>query len=269
MRFGVLMPLIYNFVVQLMKKWISIVGLFLMCTAMYAQETLYDETMVVYKHQYHGGIHLHTGGWGLNFAMLKNRTAFRARVLQLEIVGINSHKQVKSYNPYYQDARGYHYGKQYSFYSIRPSWGMRKVITDKYRKNGVEVGYIWSVGPSIGIAKPVYLEIFENGIFSGTGQISVERYDVDKHYHENIYGRASGLIGWGSVRIHPGVHGRFGFLFEYANNKTGAKTIEAGVAFDGFTQVIPIMALEGSENRQFFLNLYLNLQFGKKYNKTK
>src|SRR5690554_3138523 len=101
----------------------------------HAQETLYDETMVVYQHQWFGGVNLHTAGWGLNFSLLKNKTAFKARALKLEIVGINSHKQVKSFNPYYEDARGYFYGKQYSFFAVRPSWGFKKVLNDKLRKN--------------------------------------------------------------------------------------------------------------------------------------
>jgi len=234
-----------------------------------AQETIYDETMVIYKHQWYGGINLHTAGWGLNFNIQKNRTAFKARRLKLEIVGINSHKQVKSFNPFYEDARGYFYGKQFSFYVVRPSWGYKKVLSDKLRKNGVEVGYSWSIGPSLGLAKPVYLEILRDGPTSTSRTINVERYDVNKHYHEDIYGRASGLMGWGEVVFHPGLHANFGLFFEYSNNKTGVKALEAGVAFDGYGKKIPIMALEGSENRQFFLNFYISLMFGKKYNKTK
>jgi len=237
-------------------------------SALSAQETIYDETMVVYKHQLYGGVNIHTAGWGLNLALLKNKTAFKARVLQLEIVGMNSHKQVKLYNAYYEDARGYHYGKQYSFYVVRPSWGFKKVLTDKLRKNGVEVGYVWTVGPSLGLAKPIYLEIFRDGPFSPT-PLLVERYDVDEHFQEDIYGRASAFLGWDELRVFPGIHGRFGFLFEYSNNKTGVKMLETGVSIDAYGKVIPIMALEGSENRQVFLNLYLNIQFGKKYNKSK
>lgn len=238
-------------------------------TIVRGQETLYEETMVVYKQQYYGGLNLHTNGWGANFALLKNQTAHRGRVLQLEIVGMNSHKQIKSFNPVYEDARGYHYGKQYSFFIVRPSWGMKNVMTDKYRRNGVELSYTWSVGPSLGFAKPVYLEIMEGGWFAPGQSITVQRYDVDRHFHEHIYGRASALEGWGELRLFPGLHGKFGFMFEYATNKTGIKALEAGVAFDGYGQVIPIMALEGSENRQFFLNFYLNILFGKKYNVTK
>lgn len=234
-----------------------------------AQETIYEETMVVYKHQWYGGLNLHTAGWGLNFSLLKNKTAFKARVLKLEIVGLNSHKQVKSFNPFYEDARGYFYGKQFSFYVIRPTWGFKKVLHDKIRKNGVEVGYSWSVGPSLGLAKPVYLEILRDGPTSTSRTINVERYDVNKHFHEDIYGRASGMLGWGEVEFYPGLHGRFGLIFEFASQKTAVTALEAGVAIDGYGKKIPIMALEDSENRQVFLNLYLNLMLGKKYNKTK
>lgn len=252
-----------------MKKILIISVFILGGVGLFAQETLFDETMVVYKHQWYGGINLHTAGWGLNFSVLKNKTAFKARVLKLEIVGLNSHKQVKSYNPFYEDARGYHYGKQYSFYAVRPSWGMKKVITDKLRKNGVEVGYVWNVGPSLGLAKPVYLEILRDGPTSTSRTIVVERYDVEKHFHEDIYGRASTLLGWDEVNFFPGLHANFGLVFEYSNNKTGIKALEAGVAFDGYGKAIPIMALEGAENRQFYLNFYLSILFGKKYNKTK
>jgi len=214
-------------------------------------------------------VNVHTAGWGLNFALLKNKSAFKARVLKLEIVGMISHKQIKSFNQFYEDARGYHYGKQYSFYVVRPTWGMKKVLTDKLRKNGVEVGYVWSVGPSLGLAKPVYLEILDEGPTATSRTISVERYDVNEHFADDIYGRASTLLGWGEMKFYPGLHARFGFMFEYSNNKTGVKSLEAGVAFDGYGTKIPIMALEGSENRQFFLNFYLSPLFGKKYNKTK
>lgn len=252
-----------------MKKWWGILCFFFLFGFANGQETIYDETMVVYKHQWYGGINIHTAGWGLNFSMLKNKSAFKAREMRLEIVGIKSHKQVKVFNASFEDARGYHYGKQYAFYAVRPSWGFKRVLTDKLRKNGVEVGYTWSVGPSLGLAKPVYLEILKNGINAGLTSLVAERYDVNKHYHEDIYGRASGLMGIGEMKFYPGVHARFAFIFEFSKNKTGVKAIEAGAAFDGYGKKIPIMALEGSENRQFFLNVYLSIVFGKKYNKTK
>lgn len=232
-----------------------------------AQDLFEDEAKIVYKQQVMGGLNLHTSGWGLNLSFLKNKTAFKARVIQIQFVGIKSHKEVKSYNPYYEDARSYFYGKENNFYVLRPSWGYRKVLYDKIRKNGVELSYIWSVGPSIGIAKPVYLEIGQPSL--PYQYVVVERYDVNEHFQENIYGRASGLNGFSEIRFHPGLHGRFAFMFEYSPKKTGVTALETGIAMDLYGKRIPIMALEDSENRQIFVNFYVSILFGKKFNKNK
>jgi len=253
-----------------MKLIIASIALLLLFTnpfAGWAQEALYDEPMIVYKKQIMGGLHLHTAGWGGTLSLLKNKTAFKARVLQLDILGMKSHKEVKSYNPYYEDARSYFYGKANSLYVLRPGWGQRKVLYDKLRKNGVELSYIWSVGPSIGIVKPVYLEIGQPSL--PYEYVTVERYDVNKHYQENIYGRASAFNGIGEISFYPGLFGKFGLIFEYSPKKVGVKGLETGLAVDVYGKRIPIMALEGSENRWYYVNFYLNILFGQKYNKNK
>lgn len=232
-----------------------------------AQDLFEDEAKIVYKHQVMGGLNLHASGWGINLAFLKNKTAFKARVIQFQFVGMKSHKEVKSYNPYYEDARSYFYGKQNNFYMLRPSWGYRKVLYDKLRRNGVEVSYIWSVGPSIGITKPVYLEIGQPSL--PYQFVVVERYDVNDHFQENIYGRASGLNGFSEIKFHPGLHGRFAFIFEYSPKKTGVTALETGLAVDVYHKKIPIMALENSENRWIFVNFYVSILFGKKFNKNR
>lgn len=241
--------------------------LFFLVNTLGAQDQFEDEAKIVYKHQIMGGLNLHTSGWGVNLSFLKNKTAFKARVIQFQFVGMKSHKEVKSYNPYYEDARSYFYGKLNNFYVFRPSWGYRKVLYDKLRRNGVEVSYIWSIGPSIGIAKPVYLEIGQPSL--PYQYVVVERYDVNEHFQENIYGRASGLNGFSEIRFHPGLHGRFAFMFEYSPKKTGVTALETGLAADLYGKKIPIMALDDSENRQIFVNFYVSILFGKKFNKNK
>lgn len=233
----------------------------------FAQDQFEDEAKIVYKQQVMGGLNVHTSGWGINLAFLKNKTAFKARVIQFQFVGMKSHKEVKSYNPYYEDARSYFYGKENNFYVFRPTWGYRKVLYDKLRRNGVEVSYVWSLGPSIGIAKPVYLEIGQPSL--PYDYVVVERYNVNEHFQENIYGRASGLNGFSEIRFHPGLHGRFAFMFEYSPKKTGVTALETGLSVDVYGKKIPIMALEDSENRWIFVNFYVSILFGKKFNKNK
>ena len=124
-----------------------------------AQQTIYDEARVPFKREMYGGIMLHGDGWGLHFHHAKHRTAVNRRLLSIEFASMKHPKEVKSFNPYYEDSRGYFYGKLNALVILRPTYGRKIQITDKIRKSGVEINWIWGIGPSIGLLKPVYLEI--------------------------------------------------------------------------------------------------------------
>lgn len=229
-----------------------------------AQQTIYDETRILYKKELIGGIMLHGDGWGLHFMHGWHRTARDRRMLGVEIVGMKHPKEIKSFNPYYEDSRGYFYGKTNAFLIIRPTIGRKHQISDKIRRTGVEVNYVWGIGPSLGLAKPVYLQIGKPDNIPYE-MIVVERYDPVAHDVQNIFGRASWFRGLSELRLYPGAFGRFGFNFEYSGQTTGIKALEAGVTIDAYGTKVPIMAeLEGVENKQFFLGFYVSLQFGKK-----
>lgn len=241
-----------------------ILGLVVLVLPAQAQQTIFDETRVLYKKELAGGFMAHGDGWGLNFFHGKHLTAKDRRMLGVEIVGMKHPKEIKSYNPYYEDARGYFYGKVNSVIIVRPTIGRKHRITDKIRSSGVEVNYVWGVGPSIALAKPVYLQIGKPEI--PYEFIVVERYDPTVHYVDDIFGRASWFKGLNELALYPGIFGRFGFNFEHSGEADGIKSIEVGVSMDAYPAEIPIMAeLEGVRNKQFFLAFYVGLKFGKKY----
>ncbi len=231
------------------------------------EQTIFDESVIIYDRSVYGGGILHTNGWGLHVTYTKNKGAFKSRMYQLDIVGMKHPKEVRSFNPYYDDSRSYIYGKLNNFFVIRPTIGKKYLKFDKIRKSGVAVGYNWRLGPSLGFSKPVYLEI---GI-PGEGQFNyvdviVEKYDPDQHNVENIFGRASGLRGFDELRIHPGIHGAFALNFEYDPERSGIKGIEVGATLDYYPiEEIEIMAF--ADNKAIFFNFYLALQFGSKFNK--
>ena len=230
-----------------------------------AQETIYDETRVLYRKELLGGFTLHGNGWGLFFQHGRHRTARDRRMLGIEVVGMKHPKEVKSFNPYYEDSRGYFYGKVNSMLILRPTYGRKNQITDKIRHTGVEVNTVWAIGPSIGLAKPIYLQIGSPDTFPYEF-ITVERYVPDEHDVQNIYGRATWFRGVDEMRLHLGGHARFGFNFEYSNQVSGIKGLEVGASIDAYPTVVPIMAdLDGVVNKQFFFQFYLSLFFGKKF----
>ena len=229
-----------------------------------AQQTVYDETRILYKKELHGGLIAHGDGWGANFFHGKHRTARSRRMIGIEIVGMKHPKEIKSFNPYYEDARGYFYGKLNSVLLFRPTWGRKELITDKLRKSGVEVNYVWGIGPSIALLKPVYLQIGKPSLPYET--IAVERYDPEVHYPDDIFGRASWFKGIEESKFRFGGFARFALNFEHSGSASGIKALEVGGTIDAFPERLPIMAeLDGVENKQIFLELYISIQFGKKF----
>ncbi len=224
------------------------------------------DSKVIYRKELSGGLIFHSDGWGINFRHSLHKTGSRRRVLSVDLVNMKHAKEFKSFNPYYEDSKGYIYGKLNSFIILRPGYGQRKIVFDKMRSRGVEVGYFWSVGPSIGITKPVYLEIGYPSI--PYDYIATERYDANEHYIDNIFGKAPGINGLSELKFHPGGFAKFGMHFEYSNEKDGIKALETGFVFDIYPDKIPIMAEideEQFENKQYYFTFYVNILFGKKF----
>lgn len=248
--------------------WISgsLFGLFLLCAgAANAQDqAAVDEPQIIYDRQFTGGFSLHSQGFGGFAQMGKYRGVKKIVLLNLDVLIMKHEKEVKSYNPVYDDSRSYVYGKMNNFYVIRPMIGKRKVLTMKERKSGVQVAYTYLFGPSLGITKPVYLEIGYPAI--PYDYLSVEKYDPERHFFDDIYGRASGLRGLDELSLIPGATFKFGLDFEYANVRDRLKGISVGAVLDVYPRQVPIMAEDYVEsNRQYFLTFYLNLFFGRKY----
>lgn len=229
------------------------------------EQTIFDEATIVYKNAIYGGAILHTNGWGAHITAGKGLTAFKTRTFQLEMVGMKHEKEIRSFNAYSDNTRSYVFGKLNYFFVVRPTIGGRIVSFDKIRKAGVSVGYNWRLGPALGFTRPVYLEIGVPGSVSYIDVVA-EKYDPETHNSEDIIGRAGGLRGFNELKLKPGVHGALAVNFEYDANRAGLKGIEVGAAVDYYPiEEVEIMAF--AKNYSFFLNFYVCLQFGKKFNR--
>ena len=229
------------------------------------EATIFDEATVVYQNSIYGGAILHTNGWGAHITMGKAKTAFKSRIYQVDFVGMKHPKEIRTFNPYREQPRSYIFGKLNTFFIIRPSIGSRVVSFDKIRKSGVSVGYNWRVGPSLGITRPVYLEIGLPGQYP-YHTVIVEKYDPEVHKYDDILGRAGGLRGMNELKVKPGLYGAIALNFEYDANRNGMKGVEIGATID-YYPIKPVEIMAFAENYQVFLNFYVSLQFGKRYNK--
>jgi hypothetical protein len=234
--------------------------------ALYAQQNPFEyeeEKPPLLKNEFTFGVNVHTSGWGFDFRRARNLTVDKKRLFEAEIVNMKHPKETRSVNPYFDNAKSFFYGKLNSLTVIRAAVGQQQVLFSKAEKGGVEVRLNYTGGLSLGIAKPVYLNILYPTAFEGEYQVVVEKYDPSKHYVDNIYGRAPFTEGLSEIRPYPGGFAKLGLCFEYGTYSDDIKCIETGITVDAYAKKVPIMAL--TENSQFFFNFYINLLYGRKW----
>lgn len=210
-----------------------------------------------------GGL-VHTRGVGVLYRQAINETYFLKNFWEIDFSGMRSDKQVRVnfYGNYYSNANSYVYGKLNKVFILRGGVGRQHLLNDKPYWGGVEVRFTYSGGLSLAMAKPIYLYIIDQTNFN---TIESKRYDPEKHFIDNIYGRAPFLDGIGETRFHPGIYAKTGFHFEFGEYNQRIKAIEVGVLADGYPIPVPIMAF--NKPHYYFVNLYLQLMLGKRYNK--
>jgi hypothetical protein len=224
---------------------------------------------VLYEHVMTVGFLSHSNGFGINYRRGKNTTGYTKRIFEIEAATIKHTKEYKVYNPT-RESKGYIFGKSNALLALRGSIGHQKVIASKTDMGGIEIRYIYMAGVSMGILKPVYLKIEKDVPHSSLPQISIEKYDPAKHGIHNINGKAPTLKGIDELKLIPGGFAKFGLSFEYGNDPTSVRTLEAGMMLDAYYKTVPIMYdINDSDgydpNNQFFFGFYVSLNYGRRW----
>jgi hypothetical protein len=232
-------------------------------TTMRAQQTVFEETQVLYASEMVGGFILHTNGLGINFRYAQNITGFKRTIYEAELVGMKNEREIKTLSDY-NNIRGYFYGKLNTLTILRTSAGFQHTFIPKQSIKGVAVSYNVHYGISHGIIKPVYLSIaYSNDKPSFViDEIRDERYNPERHFPDKILGRASYFKGFDKMSYTPGFFGKFGLNFERSDDSEVINAIEVGVTLDAFLKKIPMMAF--NEEQRFFTTFYFNFLFGKR-----
>lgn len=217
------------------------------------------------------GFRLNTSGWSIFGTYGKVVSADKYRFYQVELAELRHPKEVRQsselFNPRIPESpRPFVFGKQNNFFALNVSVGKRVTIGEKANRSGVEVNFIYQGGPTLGLAKPYYLDVFRDGsdLFNLIESIKyTEKRREDFLDISNIYGASGFTRGLGELRFYPGVHGKAGLNFDWANYSEFVTALEVGLAANAFLRTVPIMV--DAPNRPYFIYLYLGIQFGKKW----
>lgn len=245
----------------------------------FAQETEADTVDMgfILEKERAWNVMLHTLGYGGGFRYGINKTFYLNRMIEIDLLEMKAPNQHRRYNEYLPNPRSYIYSKLNNLYILRGGIGQQHLINRKPYWGGVEVRMFYYGGVSAGIAKPVYLNIayyrYDAAQDATFYTLQLERYDPKKHFPYrgqnpdcdcDIAGRGPIISSFKGLKVYPGLYGKFGFNFEFSEEKDRIKSVETGITIDAFPIGVPVMAY--SSPYQFFLTGYLNFHLGKRYN---
>jgi len=265
-----------------MRRFIA-AGLVLFCiTNSFAQELKQDSLGIDFflRKERTFRIMAHSNGFGIGHTRGKSVTVFKRNVMNFDLLNMKTPKEIRTLYEYGEQSKSYVYGKLAHLYLLRASIGKEHLLNRKPYWGGVEVRYFYRGGFSLGFVKPVYLEIINYTPGMQDYYLTTEQYDPDKHFYDNIYGRAPFLKGFDVMQLRPGIYGKFGFNFDFGAENDRVKCLEAGAMFDYYPNSIPftnneyqiysegISIMAHNPAVDGFFGFYLSFKWGKRFNKN-
>ena len=244
------------------KYLLIIMFFFFIIKAIFCQEKAKSDTPILFRSEKSWGGLINTEGYGVNYWIGSHKTAAIKRIYEFEGVTMKSPKEVKSINPYFENAKSYKYGKLNSAALLRANVGRVKTLNNKPYWGGVEVRYMYFAGLTTAILKPVYLSILYPTTIPYKYQVIDEKYDPNKHNSDMIYGRASFFKGFNELKFYPGLNTKLGLSFEYGHKPELVRSLDVGVIGDVFLKKVPIMAFDNNNN--YFITFFISAHFGKR-----
>lgn len=233
----------------------------------------YNFKGVVYKTEKVYGARVTTSGLAISYKTGKLKSYYNTSYYNFEL-GYTKDQRERKQNknisfPGVGLSPSFIYGKRNHFINLRLSAGGKRYLSEKTKRRGVAVGFIYEGGASIGLLKPVTLQVIQNNLETFETELVEIRYSDDNAEqflaYDDIYGSSGFFNGVTSTAITVGVHGKIAGHFALGAFDEKVKALEAGLMVDIFPGKVPILAeREGVKNRFIFLNLYLSLQFGKR-----
>lgn len=259
---------------------ISAVGSILGQAAVFSTDQIYtgEQKGIVYDKEFSIDFKIHTNGFGLGVNVGTLKTYYLTRFFNIEIGEIKHPKEFRQNFDFQlpgsnRISRAFIFGKENSFFVLRAGIGEKRYLSEKAKRKGLAIGVSYEAGPSLGIEKPYYLELLRFLDAGNDFVIRSERFTEDNADRflniNNIYGSSGFSKGLSEININPGFHTKLALHFDWGAFDEFVKAMEAGIMVDGYFNKIPIMIesdiIGNAENRSLFLNLFINLQFGKRW----
>ncbi len=159
------------------------------------------------------------------------------------------------------------YGKQSQLFNLRVAYGQKNYLSEKTRRKGVAVGWIYEIGGSLGLIKPYYVNVIRTSDDLVDRQVEAIRYSEENRDDfldfDRIYGGTNFWKGFTEITPTVGLHTKVGLHLGLGAFEDKVKAVEVGVMMDVYPREIPLMVERNDISNSFFLaKLYASFQFG-------
>jgi hypothetical protein len=144
-------------------------------------------------------------------------------------------------------------GKTNNLFAIRGQYGRDIILFKKAPQQGVQITATGSIGPSIGLEAPYYVEL---------NQSIKAPYDPSNPAHsvDNITGSGFIFQGLFQSNLVIGMNVRAGLSFEFGTFKSNVSGFEIGMLFDAYARKINMVP--EADNYAVWPTVYITLFYG-------
>ncbi|NJK82974.1 MAG: hypothetical protein HC912_03305 [Saprospiraceae bacterium] len=261
-----------------MKKLITLVACSFFFSSVFAQLTFQPRKLsntkkgVIYDKEFAAEFRLQTNGWGMGLQWGDIRTYYLTRFYYVGLGELKHTREFRS-NMAGFGTRSYIFGKQNNFFQIKGGVGEKRYFTERADRKGLGVGISYRVGPTLGLLKPYQLDISssEGSSLFGfqTRSIRYTSQNADEFLDKNrIVGSSGFSSGLDNLSVVAGANAMVALHLDFGAFEEFVKAVDVGIMLDFFLQPVPVMVesaqLDNVKNRPYFLNIFVNFQFGKR-----
>lgn len=224
-----------------------------------------EEGVIAYHKHNVFGIKLTNDGYGFFYEHGRAQSIKKALLFQIDFSERKDPKEKKQAN-IYAPASPFIFGKINYFYPLKLGVQQQILFGNKSNKNGVAVTGNFGGGLSLGLLRPYYLEITD----TANGNRRTIKYQsadsalfTNSNSLFNLQVASSGFTkGWNEISIKPGAYAKAALRFDYGSYNEVVSALEVGVTGEYYFSKIPQLVF--SKQRNFFLNVYVALVFGRR-----
>lgn len=223
--------------------------------AMIRQE---EEGVLSYNKHNAFGLQLRSNGYGFFYERGKMTSPRWANIYGFEFTEVMHPKEERSSSAQgFLLGNSFKYGKMNNFYQAKLGYGRQYIFGQKGNKNGVAVIGTAMGGLSMGLLKPYYLQVNDQG---ADREIKYTPQDSALFLSNSILGSAGFTKGWSEVKLRPGLFAKASLRFDFGSYNESISALEIGFSAEGYAKEIEQMI--AVEPRRTFLQVHVAMVFG-------